>query len=350
MTQAVIASPNLTPADLPTAFRLAEMMANASLVPKHLQGKPADCLLVIEQASRWGMSPFAVAQATSVIGGKLMYEGKLVAAALNSSGALSDRLAYAFTGSGDTRVVTVTGTIRGEKTARSATIILRDVRTANDVWKRQPDQQLVYSGARVWARRHLPEVMLGVYTPDEFDEPQVRSEALPPPATPPAEAADGATEMEKWLEKIITAEDIEELGQVSQEIHRAKLGDHVLAQLRAAFIRRKVQLTPTTQPPPVATPEDEIDPETGELLVPMEAQGAPPASEEPAPASETAPSGVVTPAATDTPHVARSRGFVAFRDGASRKAIPGPYRGTPLQLPWLDGWAQAEAEAKAEKA
>jgi ribosome modulation factor len=124
----------------------------------------------------------------------------------------------------------------------------------------------------------------------------------------------------------------------------------VLAQLRAAFIRRKVQLTPTTQPPPVATPEDEIDPETGELLVPMEAQGAPPASEEPAPASETAPSGVVTPAATDTPHVARSRGFVAFRDGASRKAIPGPYRGTPLQQSWLEGWAQAEAEAKAEKA
>ena len=42
------------------------------------------CLVVIEQAMRWGMSPFAVAQCTSSIGGKLMYEGKLVAAAVES--------------------------------------------------------------------------------------------------------------------------------------------------------------------------------------------------------------------------------------------------------------------------
>ena len=36
----------------------------------------------------------------------------------------------------------------------------------------QPDQQLAYHGSRVWARRHAPELMLGVYSPEEFDEPQ----------------------------------------------------------------------------------------------------------------------------------------------------------------------------------
>jgi hypothetical protein len=302
MSQAIIASPNLTPADLPDAFRLADMMAKASLVPKHLQGKPADCLLVIMQAVRWGMDTFAVAQATSVIGGKLMYEGKLVAAALNSSGALSDRLAYDFTGSGDLRTVTVTGTIRGETKAREAAVTLRDVRTENAMWKRQPDQQLVYSGARVWARRHLPEVMLGVYTPDEFDEPQGRSEGLPPPAPPPIEAAADPTNLEVWLDNITCARDIEELGQVSQAIHRAKLGDHVLAQLRAAFIRRKVQLTPTTQP---------HDPETGEILA--EPQGAPPASEEPAPASDAAPNAEAAPAPTREEYLAYCRDMIEAR-------------------------------------
>ena len=253
-----------------------------------------------------------------------MYEGKLVAAAINSSGLLSDRLAYAFTGSDDLRVVTVTGTIRGEKTARQATVVLRDVRTENAMWKRQPDQQLVYSGARVWARRHLPEVMLGVYTPDEFDEPQERrsepASSLPPatPPAPPAEAADGPTELEKWLEKITAAEDIEELGQVSQAINRARLGDHVLAQLRAAFIRRKVQLTPTTRPRPAPILEPEHDPETGEihpqtLGISLEPQGAPPASEEPAPASDTAPGEGAAPAATRDEYLAYCRDMIGAR-------------------------------------
>ena len=59
------------------AMRLAEMMATAKLVPVALQKSPADCLMVIQQAIRWDMDPFAVAQECSVIQGKLMHSGKL---------------------------------------------------------------------------------------------------------------------------------------------------------------------------------------------------------------------------------------------------------------------------------
>ncbi|MEN8720224.1 MAG: recombinase RecT [Oceanococcaceae bacterium] len=152
-------------------MRLADMMSGAKLVPTHLQGKPADCLMVIEQAARWRMSPFAVAQATSVIQGKLMFEGKLVAAAVHNSGVLSGRLSYDFDGSGDSRVVTVSGYLRGEKQPRIVAVRLCEARTPNKVWQSQPDQQLCYAGTRIWARRHAPEVMLGVYSPEEdFDQ------------------------------------------------------------------------------------------------------------------------------------------------------------------------------------
>jgi hypothetical protein len=164
----------LVPSSLHEAFSLAEMMARAKLVPKHLQGAPADCMLVIEQAARWRMSPFAVAQATSVIGGKLMFEGKLVGAAINTSGALDGRLEYEHSGSGDGRTCVATGTLRGEATKRTVSVTLRDVKTANGFWVKQPDQQLVYTAARVWARRHLPEVILGVYSPEEFDANDAR--------------------------------------------------------------------------------------------------------------------------------------------------------------------------------
>lgn len=161
----------LMPTDMRSAMDLATMMAKAKLVPTHLQDKPGDCLLVIEQATRWGMSPFAVAQCTSVISGKLMFEGKLVSAALNASGILSTRMTYTFEGEGAHRALIASATIRGETEFRTIRCTLAEARTSNGMWTKQPDQQLVYFTTRAWARRHAPEVMLGVYSPEEFDAP-----------------------------------------------------------------------------------------------------------------------------------------------------------------------------------
>jgi hypothetical protein len=159
------------------AMQLASMMADSKLVPAHLQGRPADCLMVVMQASRWRMDPFAVAQATNLVQGKLGYEGKLVAAAVHTSGVLMGRLAFDYTGEGERRTVHVTGTLRGEAEPRSVSVVYASAKTTNQHWAKSPDQMLAYHGARVWARRHAPEVMLGVYAPEEFDEPAA------PPAT-----------------------------------------------------------------------------------------------------------------------------------------------------------------------
>ena len=158
----------LAPQSFDQAIRLAEMMAKGKLVPSHLQSSPADCLLVVEQAMRWGMSPFAVAQCTSVIKTKLMFEGKLVAAAIESSGAIIGNMDYTFSGSGAERTITVSATRRGETTPRTVEVKLKDAKTDNGMWTKQPDQQLVYHGARVWGRRWTPGVVLGVYSREEF--------------------------------------------------------------------------------------------------------------------------------------------------------------------------------------
>lgn len=156
----------LAPTNIDSAMSLAKMMSDSTLVPVPLQKKPADCLLVIEQAIRWGMSPFAVAQCTSVVHGKLMYEGKLVAAVVNANGNLEKRLSYDYSGEGEQRTIKVSGTIKGEG-ERIVEVVLKDVKTSNEQWKKNVDQMLAYSGARIWARRHMPELMLGVYTPEE---------------------------------------------------------------------------------------------------------------------------------------------------------------------------------------
>src|SRR5215203_4514831 len=53
---------------------------NRKAIPLSEKEATANCFLVVNQAVRWGMDPFAVAQCCSVVHGRLMYEGKLIAA------------------------------------------------------------------------------------------------------------------------------------------------------------------------------------------------------------------------------------------------------------------------------
>lgn len=159
----------LIPRNMIEALDLAMCMAKAGFLAKELQTQ-GGALFVIEQSMRWNMSPFAVAMETSFIQGKPMFSGKIVAAAIVSSGAIAGRLHYDYDGEGDARRITVSGTLRGETEPRSVTVAVKDARTNNRVWLTQPDQQLAYHGARVWARRHAPEVMLGVYAPEEMQD------------------------------------------------------------------------------------------------------------------------------------------------------------------------------------
>lgn len=150
--------------------RVAVMMASSKLAPKHLQGadKVADCILVVAQALRWKSDPFAVAQHTFVLQGKLGYEGKLIAAMVNASGKLKEPLDYTYSGEGDDRKIVVSGTFKGADKERTVEGTIGKWKTANEHWKKDPDQMAAYRGARQWARRHMPEVLLGVNSEEEM--------------------------------------------------------------------------------------------------------------------------------------------------------------------------------------
>ena len=163
----------ILPANMREAMEFSQFMSKGRLVPVHLQGNPSDCLAVTLQAIRWQCDPFAVAQCTSVIGGKLMYEGKLTMAIANTSGKLHGRLRFAFEGEGDAREVICAGRIIGDAEPAEVRVRFKDARTNNRMWTTQPDQQLCYHSARVWARRFMPELMLGIYSPEEFPEPTI---------------------------------------------------------------------------------------------------------------------------------------------------------------------------------
>jgi hypothetical protein len=220
-TGGTVAHSGLMPRSFDDAMRLADMMARSELVPQHLQKKPADCLLVVEQAMRWNFSPFAVAQGTFVTKGKLGYLGSLMHAAVEQNAPVDGHLNYEFSGEGETRDVTVSGTLIGEKKPREVTVKLRDARTENQWWKKTPDQMLCYHGARVWARRHTPGVIFGAYSREELadameempaEEPrQVPNLHVEPPRAEPVRdvlaviAPSGATHqvpVGRWLQAV----------------------------------------------------------------------------------------------------------------------------------------------------
>lgn len=150
--------------------RVAKLMSRSGLVPMHLRGedKVSDCFLVTAQAFRWRMDPFSVAQHTFVLKGKLGYEGKLIAGVINASGKLSSNLSYTYSAEGAKRRVIVSGTLKGEHAERTVEGTVDQWATDNEMWRKNPDQILSYRGAREWARRHMPEAVLGIQAEEEL--------------------------------------------------------------------------------------------------------------------------------------------------------------------------------------
>jgi hypothetical protein len=180
---------SLIPNNIGEAMQLANVMASSKMVPKHMQEDVGTCYMVIEQAQRWNMSPFAVAQCTSNISGKLCFEGKLIAASLSSTSSIVGEFDYEFAGSPlkpETLSVVASATRSSDGQRKTITLHWVDAKTENKYWRLQPEQQLSYAAARVWARRWTPGPLLGVYAPEEMSEQPYRE---PPHAGPTIEAS-----------------------------------------------------------------------------------------------------------------------------------------------------------------
>lgn len=188
-----------------TVMRVATVMARATTIPAHLRSTHSNpeiafeetrgnCFVVCNLACNWGMDPFAVAQATSIVFGKMVLEGKLVRAAIAKK--LGFDLHYQFfgvRGKMDRRVYVSDRPLvdhEGNPLPEDKIIALMTARVSyritmgtlekwhtknknggiNDNWAKDEDKMFRERGAREWCREWEPGLMLGVYTPDEFDD------------------------------------------------------------------------------------------------------------------------------------------------------------------------------------
>jgi hypothetical protein len=161
----------IAPQNLGEVVKFAEVMSRADIaLPKHLRGNAGACMAVALQALEWQMSPFAVASKSYSVGGAIAYEAQLIAAVVNTRSGIKGRLRYQFDGEGSALTCTVTGVLDGEECVYTSPTIGSITTKNSPLWKSDPQQQLGYFAARSWARRHCPEVILGVYDRDEAED------------------------------------------------------------------------------------------------------------------------------------------------------------------------------------
>ena len=162
---------SIAPQNLGEVVRFAEVMCRADLaLPKHLRGYAGAWMAVGLQAWGWQMSPFAVASKSYSVNGQIAYEAQLIAAVVNTRSGIKGRLKYHYSGEGDQLVCKVVGILDGEE-CEYETPPMGSINPKNSpLWKTDPKQQLGYYAARSWARRHCPEVILGVYDRDEAEQ------------------------------------------------------------------------------------------------------------------------------------------------------------------------------------
>lgn len=161
----------LTPNSLGEVVAFATLMAKAQhAIPKHLRDNAGACMAVTLQALRWQMDPFAVAAKTYNVKDQVAYESQVIAAAINTRANLAARPLIEYEGEGATRQCTVTFEFKNGDVRSYTSPEIGKITTKNSpLWNSDPDQQLGYYSIRSAARRHCPEVILGVYDRDEVE-------------------------------------------------------------------------------------------------------------------------------------------------------------------------------------
>ncbi len=274
-------------------MNLANVMANSKVtVPKHLQGSQGDCFAVILQAAQWGMNPFAVAQKTHIINGTLGYEAQLINAVIITRAPVKGRLQFEWYGDwtkvngkedkSSERGVKVWATLKGEDEPRVLDIGMHQVGTVRNspMWVNDPRQQLCYLAIKRWSRLYCPDVILGVYSPDEFESTPEKDVT---PTGKPVEHKGSASlkdrlkgkkdvavvehvdvfDIKACLDAISAAQTLDELKVIANSLPK-NIGEPAQTNIKNAYTARKAELTVVNEPKMI--PPESIDAIESEML------------------------------------------------------------------------------------
>ena len=232
----------ITPKTLAEAKELSAMLAGARTIPEALQKSPADVMAIVMAGAELGLAPMQAIRALVLIKGKPTLSADAMGALVKSR---RDVCQYLVVKHSDGQRATYETQRVGDPTPTVMGFTLDEAKVAGlsgDSWRKFPAAMLRARALSAICRTVYPDLLLGVYDPDEL-APEPRD--VTPPRPTPANVIDSVVVPESSertvLEQAVAAATSEaDLTALVERITRLDASDK--AKVRAAWGARRDEL------------------------------------------------------------------------------------------------------------
>lgn len=187
MTAAPTTGEVFAPRTMGEAWKLSETFHESGLLPRGVSS-PAAAFTIIATGAELGLSPMASLRSIHIIEGKPVLSAALIAGIVQRRPDLCE--GFALVESSDT-IATYETTRRGQAPVRMSFTIEQAQRaglTGKDNWRKYPHAMLRARASAELARAVYPDVVGGLYDPDEIPGAEVRTAEPRPVVQPPPQA------------------------------------------------------------------------------------------------------------------------------------------------------------------
>lgn len=163
------------PKQFDTALRMAQCLADSTVIPKDYQRNPSNCLIAIEMASRINTSPMMVMQNLYIVNGRPSWSSQWIVAMINSSRRYRTELQFQFgyaKEDGGLSCQAWAEDYSGHKVVGpKITMKMADkegwINKNGSKWKTMPEVMIQYRAASFFGRMNCPDMIMGIYSAEE---------------------------------------------------------------------------------------------------------------------------------------------------------------------------------------
>jgi len=162
--------------DYKTLIEMSTMLAKSTILPIQYQNRPENCFIMLDLASRMGVSPMVVAQNLFIIQGKPSWSGQAIASLIRSSEQFKNvELHYIGEEGKDNWGAYVTAERNG-KTLKGASVTIKMAKAegwyqkSGSKWQTMPELMLAYRAYTFFGRAYAPELLMGLHAVEEIED------------------------------------------------------------------------------------------------------------------------------------------------------------------------------------
>jgi hypothetical protein len=160
------------------AYKLAQTMCQADIIPQSYKNKPADCMIAIDMANRMGVSPLMVMQSLYVVMGKPSWSGQACMSFIQANPNFKD-VTPVYVGQPNTseRGCYIQATRVSDGAVIQGVCVTLGMANAEgwtdkkgSKWLTMPELMLAYRASAFFARVYCPSLLMGVAVEGEIED------------------------------------------------------------------------------------------------------------------------------------------------------------------------------------